>query len=361
MSIAERVRGVIADCRLSQAEFAVVSSIEASKLSKSLNGSRRFTSLELAKIAELGKVTVDYLLTGEASPLAMAARKSIDSPAELASRVGTRFAELREVAAHLGAPTRFDPLPHGALVGREIDRAAVLADRAVRRCAERNLNPTADDLATVIEDAFGVDVAVGPLGDNFDGLAVSNDRVKLIVVSPSTNPGRQRFTLAHELGHLLFGDDQGLHLDQDIYAEHDTSRLSEMRANAFAAAFLMPTYAVQQAAGAIRTAVDLGRVALDFAVTPSALSYRLKGLGLAAPQTSPPSMEQAARACDQIARMADLVQLSSRGRPPRLLARDLLQAYFAGLTTLRPYAEVMGIDPQQARRQVDGDTEGALS
>jgi transcriptional regulator with XRE-family HTH domain len=174
MSIAERVRGVIADCRLSQAEFAVVSSIEASKLSKSLNGSRRFTSLELAKIAELGKVTVDYLLTGEASPLAMAARKSIDSPAELASRVGTRFAELREVAAHLGAPTRFDPLPHGALVGREIDRAAVLADRAVRRCAERNLNPTADDLATVIEDAFGVDVAVGPLGDNFDGLTASS-------------------------------------------------------------------------------------------------------------------------------------------------------------------------------------------
>ena len=48
--------------------------LDDSKLSKSLGGIRRFSSLDLARIAEQCDVTVDWLVTGEEPALAMASR-----------------------------------------------------------------------------------------------------------------------------------------------------------------------------------------------------------------------------------------------------------------------------------------------
>lgn len=59
------------------------------------------------------------------------------------------------------------------------------------------------------------------------------------------NAPRQRFAMAHELGHLLAHDDQEIHQDRDIYAAENQRSGSEMRANAFAAAFLMPECEVE--------------------------------------------------------------------------------------------------------------------
>ncbi|HEX6685497.1 MAG TPA: hypothetical protein VF062_22110, partial [Candidatus Limnocylindrales bacterium] len=61
----DRVRAVIQQVAESHTAFAAMVGISKDKLSKSLAGSRRFTSLELALIAEAGGVTVDWLLTGK--------------------------------------------------------------------------------------------------------------------------------------------------------------------------------------------------------------------------------------------------------------------------------------------------------
>lgn len=179
-----------------------------------------------------------------------------------------------------------------------------------------------------------------------------------MVIAPTTNPGRFRFTIAHELGHLLFADDQGLHLDQDIYAASKTDR-SEMRANAFAAAFLMPEAVIRRRVSAKLSQVEFARLALDLAVTPSALDYRLMGLGLRdfGPDQVP-SMEKAARQARDLDHYAALVELSSRPRPPRLLAQSLLRAYLDGETSIRAYAEVMGVDTEMARRDANRPVEG---
>ena len=99
------------------------------------------------------------------------------------------------------------------------------------------------------EDVFGADVAVVALDAGFDGLAASSDDAKLIVLGTSQVPARQRFTLAHELGHLLAGDDQGVHLDRDVYDKAQAKDPSEMRANSFASAFLMPEDVLREAVG----------------------------------------------------------------------------------------------------------------
>lgn len=60
--VAERVRQVIAAARCSQREFARRIVMDPSKLSRSLGGSRRFTTAELARIADAGNVDAGWLL-----------------------------------------------------------------------------------------------------------------------------------------------------------------------------------------------------------------------------------------------------------------------------------------------------------
>ncbi|MFB8383424.1 TetR family transcriptional regulator C-terminal domain-containing protein [Streptomyces rubiginosohelvolus] len=60
--VAARVRQVIDAAGVSGREFARRIVIDPSKLSRSLNGTRRFTAAELARIADIGAVDVGWLL-----------------------------------------------------------------------------------------------------------------------------------------------------------------------------------------------------------------------------------------------------------------------------------------------------------
>ncbi|MFF6909133.1 TetR family transcriptional regulator C-terminal domain-containing protein [Streptomyces sp. NPDC012389] len=68
--VAARVRQVIDAAGVSAREFARRIVIDPSKLSRSLNGSRRFTAAELARIADIGGVDAGWLLgsAAETSP-----------------------------------------------------------------------------------------------------------------------------------------------------------------------------------------------------------------------------------------------------------------------------------------------------
>src|SRR5260370_6325233 len=72
--ISERVLRLIEASGLSRGDFARRIGLDDSKLSKSLSGTRRFSSLDLARIAEECEVSVDWLVTGEEPALAIAAR-----------------------------------------------------------------------------------------------------------------------------------------------------------------------------------------------------------------------------------------------------------------------------------------------
>ena len=69
MGVEERVRQLIKESDLTHTEFGARIGLEKTKLSKSLAGSRRFTSLELALVAEQGGVTVDSKQVTGPSPL----------------------------------------------------------------------------------------------------------------------------------------------------------------------------------------------------------------------------------------------------------------------------------------------------
>ncbi|MEU6633423.1 TetR/AcrR family transcriptional regulator [Streptomyces parvus] len=78
--VAARVRQVIHAAGVSAREFARRIVIDPSKLSRSLNGTRRFTAAELARIADIGAVDVGWLL-GSAAGAAVTASPVRSAPA----------------------------------------------------------------------------------------------------------------------------------------------------------------------------------------------------------------------------------------------------------------------------------------
>lgn len=360
-SAADRVRSLIHESELSQHDFALRIGLDDSKLSKSLSGTRRFSSLDLARIAELRHVSVDWLITGDDQPLAIAARTSGGS-AKAALTAAKRLSTMRSDLATLGYPQTWQPVTAALGEGRTVDQGNQLAEWAVARVEEAGYTVGTNDLAEVVERVFGADVAVIELGTGFDGLAASADDVKLIVLSTTQVPWRQRFTLAHELGHLLAGDDHGVHLDEDVFAKTQQRDISELRANAFAASFLMPADALSDAVGTMGlTEIGFASLACDLMVSPSALAYRLLNLHLIdAGNCDRFKSMSGAKAAHQVGKTAEWAQHVARAtvrRPPGLLLRDTYAAYEAGATTLRPYADLLGSDVDELRDALESEAE----
>lgn len=113
-----------------------------------------------------------------------------------------------------------------------------LAERT-RQAHDLGLAPIAD-FGELLEGLVGADVAVLDLPPGHDGLTRKNPRTGDIIVAVNRKhaPERQRFTLAHELGHILVDD-----LHDSLEAVHEQGP-HESRAHAFARNFLLPQGAV---------------------------------------------------------------------------------------------------------------------
>ncbi|GGC91818.1 ImmA/IrrE family metallo-endopeptidase [Halopseudomonas salina] len=110
------------------------------------------------------------------------------------------------------------------------------------------------------------------------GLYRFNDGAPEIIYSPEAYVPRLRFTVAHELGHHVNGD---LHAPRDDSSTFSSAASSpiEVAANQFAAALLMPADVVRYLVRD-KGMRDLGGLADKFGVSPAAMRFRLKNLGL---------------------------------------------------------------------------------
>lgn len=81
------------------------------------------------------------------------------------------------------------------------------------------------------------DVSVYPwaFGDNTDGIQVASGDTSTIGYNKNQHPHRQRFTVAHEIGHLLLG-----HTAKNFILDLNSRKPEEIEANQFAAELLMP-------------------------------------------------------------------------------------------------------------------------
>ncbi len=106
---------------------------------------------------------------------------------------------------------------------------------------------------------------------HFNGMSARVNGAPVVVVGKHWSGDRQRFTLAHELGHLVLHDRLADSLDE------------ELACHRFASAFLAPKPAVLQCLGERRSQLELQELYLlkqDWGLSMQAWSYRAHDLGV---------------------------------------------------------------------------------
>ncbi|WP_390183548.1 ImmA/IrrE family metallo-endopeptidase [Haloechinothrix salitolerans] len=204
----------------------------------------------------------------------------------------------------------------------------------------------------VIEQATGVDVAVLDAGPDEHGLTMRDRRrgAVFIGVARTRKPMRQRSTLAHELGHVLFGD----------WADNNAGNWSsrnpaEIRADAFARHLLIPIEGLREFLGnqTLRAQSSLSAIVQRFLVSPKIAAIALHQAGYIDAPTKQDWMALttpllAARFgwTDQYrALQAD----SNQQRAPQQLLARAIRGYAEGALSAQAIATLRGIPLEAAK------------
>ncbi len=149
----------------------------------------------------------------------------------------------------------------------------------------------------------GAEIRFEPFEGDLSGLLFREQGRAIIGVNSWHAEVRQRFTIAHELGHLLLHQRGELHVDRDFRVHKRDDRSSqaidsfEITANAFAAELLMPTGLVREELGGQVIDFDdddrIRELAHTFKVSVQATVFRLTNLRLL---SQPLQLEDAGRA-----------------------------------------------------------------
>lgn len=140
---------------------------------------------------------------------------------------------------------------------------------------------------------LGAQVRFTPFDDELSGMIHIKDGVPIIGVNSLHHPNRQRFTIAHELGHLELHKEMitsSIHVDKGFPAlmRDATSakgeELIEIQANQFAAELLMPRVIVERELAGKQFDIDddapLDEIAKKFRVSKQALQLRIRSISL---------------------------------------------------------------------------------
>lgn len=123
-----------------------------------------------------------------------------------------------------------------------------------------------------VAEKFGLEVVPFDFPDTLSG--VLKREKKIIGVNKKHHRVRQRFTVAHELGHFLLGHDQNDFIDDRF----DRPIPQEKEANLFASLLLMPKEWVLKSTKS--NGLDIKQLSREYDVSEQSMSIRLLGLNL---------------------------------------------------------------------------------
>ncbi len=172
-----------------------------------------------------------------------------------------------------------DIAPVTELTDPHIQEAVAVAREARRQLGVSLSRPFDRDLIDCVEAHFGLAVCILNMPDRVAGAYLRRGRRSYIFIQAHNFPTRQRFTIAHELGHHLLGHGAVLESYKDV--GRDTADPAEQQANYFASELLHPIEAVcaeierRNPEGRPLDMTDVVLLARDFHVSPLAMLYRL--------------------------------------------------------------------------------------
>ena len=162
-------------------------------------------------------------------------------------------------------------------------------DRKIKKEINKLLNTISYTGGVVDLDAIakhlGIRVYKDNLPDNVSGVLDCRKAMSPIVLINSTHhTNRQRFSLAHEIGHFVMLQITGVHMDTKVFLRQDTPNplhaRMEREANKFAAELTMPELQVKESWNQISADFlddnPVAALANQFQVSEGALMIRLK-------------------------------------------------------------------------------------
>lgn len=237
---------------LSMSDLGKAVGVSANAIKKYEHGEAMPTSGKLYKLSKTLGVRSEYFFRPTKVQLeGVEYRKRSNTPKKTLDRINSDvldqaelWTELLELYPDSIRPIPTFELPNGLPESVESEDDIEAISDLVRQKWDLGLNPIPDMIDTL--ESKGVMIICTPVdvGKKFDGLAGSINGSPVIVVSTCQTGDRQRFTLAHELGHLVLHDRLHKNLDE------------EKACNIFAGAFLLPKVSLLQHLGEKRRALE---------------------------------------------------------------------------------------------------------
>jgi Zn-dependent peptidase ImmA (M78 family)/transcriptional regulator with XRE-family HTH domain len=255
--LGRRLRQAREGCGLTQEEVADELGLSRSTVAQMELGNRAVTSLELDRLAYLyGRDIREFLADrfAEDDVLQALFRSQPEAGKDGVKRALRDCIALGHELTHLedllglarvsssmatytfGTPrSKWDAIQNGVQVAREERRRLGLGDAPI------------SDMVCLLENQ-GVRTGAVSMPNEVSGLTITHPRVGLFVaINCEHPPARQRFSWCHEYAHVLLDRSTGGRISRTV----ERGDLVEVRANSFAADFLMPEEGVRQFIGAM--------------------------------------------------------------------------------------------------------------
>ena len=362
--LGERIRSARINLGLNQEQLADAIEVPRPAISQIESGKRAVDSMELVSLSRALQKPISFFLDPPVE-------ETKDDPVKVLFRAdGVTENDkpvLDDVLALAKDYTLLEELlelpPSGALPAWKTDMnsrwdAIVDGERcAAALRAQLNIGVApVKDLDTILE-SIGIKVLTRSLVDSkvWGFSLTSKQWGHCIFVNTNCAIDRQRFTMAHELGHLITDRDHSATVymaKQSLGEKDDKKTLSEVRANAFAAALLVPDLAVKQilATLGISDGNQLTTVTIDylrntFGVSPEAMLWRLVNLKWITKDDRP--------------RLTAVTKLEEHGKPslpneslPDRYRNLAFEAYRNAKISIGKLAELLRVDMYEARKLV---------
>ncbi|MCG8556096.1 MAG: XRE family transcriptional regulator [Proteobacteria bacterium] len=362
--LGKRIRAAREANRMTQDEVASELGVSRSTVVQIEGGKRSVLSIELDRLAyifgrDMREFVADSFEQQDALGALFRAQPDVAGQPAVVDKLRecmalgrelTNLESLVDINRDLSAVATY-PFPQPRSRWEAIQQGTRLADEERRRLG-LGVGPSPD--ITELLEMQGVRTGVVDLPDDVSGLTLSDRNVGLFVVANRTHHLlRRRFSFAHEYAHVVVDRDRfGL-----VSRASERDDLMEVRANSFAANFLMPEEGVRQfiatlgkgkpsriytdvfdEAGALNVEgrtepgsqavqlYDVVQMAHHFGVSRSAALYRLRNLRL----VTGPDFDRL-KALDQSGKGKELADLLGLPEPDHQSVRNEFRHRFLGL------------------------------